>query len=78
MAWLCGRPQLASRDAWPDLDGQVGEVEEEVEEYYTLNYPVRSSFTARDEDSKKQKQNGKLRNEDDGDVGDLDSVRNLA
>ena len=31
VAWFGRRPQLASRDAWPDFDGEIGEIEEEVE-----------------------------------------------
>ena len=49
MAWFCRVPQFASRHARPDLDGQVGEIEEEVEQYYPLDYPVCSSPTVRNE-----------------------------
>lgn len=77
MARLCRRPQLASRDAWPDLDRQVGEIEEEIKEYHALYYPVCSSFAAGDEYSQKEKQNGKLGDEYYGYIGDLDAVRNL-
>lgn len=48
---LRGVPQLASRDAWPDFDRQVGEIEEEVEEYHALYYPICSSLAAGDEDA---------------------------
>ena len=77
MARLRRRPQLASRDAWPDLHGQVGEIEEEIEEYHALYYPVCSSLAAGDEYSEKEKQDGKLSDEYYGYVGDLDAVRNL-
>ena len=49
MTRLCRRPKLASWNAWPDLDGQVGEIEEEVEEYYTLDDPVCSSLAVGNE-----------------------------
>ena len=77
MARLCRRPQLASRDAWPDLDWQVGEIEEKVEEYHALDYPVCSSLAAGDEYSSKEKENGKFSDEYCGYIGDLDAVRNL-
>ena len=77
MAGLCGVPQFAPRNAWPDLDWEIGEVEEEVEQYHALYYPVCSSLAAGDEYSEKEKQNGQLGDEDYRDIGDLDAVRNL-
>lgn len=43
-----------------------------------MNYPICSGLAARDEDSQKEEQNGKLGDEYDGYIGDLDAVRNLA
>ena len=77
MTRLCRRPQLASWNAWPDLDRQIGEIEEEIEEYHALYYPVCSRLAVGDEDSQKKKQNGKLGDEYYGYIGDLDAVRNL-
>ena len=78
MARFGRHPQLASRNAWPDLDGQIGEIEEEVEEDHALDYPVCARPAAGDEYSQEEEQDGKLGDKDYRYIGDLDAICNLA